>query len=163
KGDEQGGRARAAAPARSMSAVIPLLPALSGTFGDAPEVVRVGDRGLSADELLGAATAVADRIAGARMGAVHATARLERVGAVVGALIAGVPIVPMPPDSGPAERGHILRDSGAELVLDTDGAFEDGAFAGDDGLPALPVLPVDPAARSATSYAEPAAESVAMI
>ena len=104
-----------------------LLPALHGKFGELPAAVRIGDRALSASELLGAATAVADRVAGARAVAVAATARLETVVAVVGGLLAGVPVVPMAPDSGPAERRHILRDSGAALVLDTDGDYP-GAY-----------------------------------
>ena len=37
--------------------------------------------------------------------------------AVVGCLLAGVPVVPVPPDSGPRERAHLLRDSGAAVWL----------------------------------------------
>ncbi len=37
----------------------------------------------------------------------------ETVVAIVGALLAGAPVVPVPPDSGPAERAHVLTDSGA--------------------------------------------------
>jgi fatty acid CoA ligase FadD36 len=47
---------------------------------------------------------------------VRATASLETVAAVVGGLLAGVPVVPLAPDAGPAESEHILRDSGAEVV-----------------------------------------------
>ena len=43
----------------------------------------------------------------------HATASVETVVAVVGGLLAGVAVVPVPPDSGPVEREHVLRDSGA--------------------------------------------------
>ena len=44
----------------------------------------------------------------------HATASLETVVAVVGGLLAGVPVVPVPPDGGPVERDHVLRDSGPQ-------------------------------------------------
>ncbi|MBT2385777.1 acyl-CoA synthetase [Streptomyces sp. ISL-11] len=84
---------------------------------DRPDALTVAGRSCSREQLLGAAGAVAHRIAGSPSVAVHAEATLETVVAVVGALLAGVPVVPLPPDSGPAERGHILRDSGAALVL----------------------------------------------
>ena len=93
------------------------LPALNGAFTDRPDAVRVGERALSFADLAEAGAAVARKIGGARSVALVATPSLETVAAVVGALAAGVPVVPVPPDSGPAERDHILRDSGAELVL----------------------------------------------
>src|SRR5690606_4061084 len=93
--------------------IMTLLPALSGAFPDRADAVRVGSSAISWESLRGAATAVADRIAGAPAVAVEATASLETVVAAVGALIAGVPLVPVPPDSGPVERAHILTDSGA--------------------------------------------------
>lgn len=78
-------------------------------------------------------------VAGAPAFAVTATASLETVAAVVGGLLAGVPFVPLPPDAGPAEREHILRDSGAVLVdVDFgrrgDGGAEVGAGAGQSAL-----------------------------
>ncbi len=132
-----------------------LLPALRGVFGDPADLVRVDGVPLSASGLLGAATAVADRIAGAPVVAISATASAGTVVGVVGALLAGVPVVPMPPDSGPAERRHLLTDSGATLVLDAE-----GSFPADDGVA---VVPIDITARSATSYPEPADDSVALI
>lgn len=101
--------------------------------------VQVGERGLRRSELFAAAAAVADRVAGAPAVAVHADATAETVVAVVGCLVAGVPVVPVPPDSGPAERGHLLRDSGAAIWL---GARPAEA----EELPE--VIPVDLAARS---------------
>jgi fatty acid CoA ligase FadD36 len=83
--------------------------------------------------LLAAAGAVADRVHGADVVAINATATLETVVAVVGCQLAGVAAVPVPPDSGPRERAHILRDSGAMLLGD-----------------------VDVAARSATTWPPPA-------
>jgi fatty acid CoA ligase FadD36 len=132
-----------------------LLPSLTGVFGDPADLLRIDGTPLSASDLLRAATAVADRIAGADVVAISATASAGTVVGVVGALLAGVPMVPMPPDSGPAERRHFLTDSGAKLVLDAD-----GTFAAEDGVT---VVPVDINARSATSYPEPEAESVAFI
>ncbi|MFZ3494519.1 AMP-binding protein [Streptomyces sp. 5.8] len=93
-----------------------MLTALTGVFGDRGDALRVDGRGASYEELLGAARAVAGDVAGAPAFAVTATASLETVAAVVGGLLAGVPFVPLPPDAGPAEREHILRDSGAVLV-----------------------------------------------
>ncbi|MCW2872665.1 AMP-binding protein [Actinacidiphila oryziradicis] len=92
---------------------LPLLAALTASEGDRPDAVQVAGVALSREQLLGAAGAVAARIAGAPAVAVDATATAETVVAVVGGLLAGVPVVPVPPDSGRAEREHILRDSGA--------------------------------------------------
>ncbi|HWS36730.1 MAG TPA: acyl-CoA synthetase [Actinoplanes sp.] len=71
---------------------------------------------LSRHELLGRAAGVAASIAGARIVAVEAVPGLPTIVAVTGALLAGVPIVPIPPDAGSLERAHILRDSGATLL-----------------------------------------------
>jgi len=90
-----------------------LLPAVHGAFPDRPDAVEFTGRRLSWEQLGRAAGAVAGRIAGAPAVAVEVTPSLETVVAVVGALLAGVPFVPVPPDSGPIEREHILRDSGA--------------------------------------------------
>jgi fatty acid CoA ligase FadD36 len=117
---------------------------LAGRDGDRPDAVTVDGRATSWEGLAGAAAAVADRIAGAPVVAVEATASLETVAAVVGALLAGVPVVPVPPDSGPAERAHLLADSGAALVLGRD-------------------VPVDLRQRSATTYPEPAPGATALV
>lgn len=93
-----------------------MLTALTGVYGDRPDALRVAGRAASYEDLLGAARAVAADVAGAPAFAVTAHATLETVAAAVGGLLAGVPFVPLPPDAGPAEREHILRDSGAVLV-----------------------------------------------
>lgn len=116
-----------------------VLTALTGVFGDRADALRVAGRAASYEELLGAARAVAADVAGAPAFAVTATASLETVAAVVGGLLAGVPFVPLPPDAGPAEREHILRDSGAVLV-DVDFSRRGGDGAGvvaGSGRPAL--------------------------
>ncbi len=48
---------------------------------------------------------------------VHATPTWSTVLSVVAALLAGVEVVPVPADAGPAERAYILRDSGADAWL----------------------------------------------
>ncbi|MGW6982369.1 AMP-binding protein [Streptomyces sp. NPDC054932] len=95
-----------------------MLTALTGVFGDRADAVTVAGRTASYEELLGAAEAVAADLLQGRVPAfaVTATASLETVAAVVGGLLAGVPCVPLPPDAGPAERDHILRDSGARPI-----------------------------------------------
>lgn len=104
--------------------------------------VTVDGVGMRRGELFAAASAVADRVRGAGAVAVHAEARLETVVAVVGCLLAGAPVVPVPPDSGPREREHVLRDSGAVLWLGDPPPEE---IAPD-------VVPVDLTARSSSTW-----------
>ncbi|MBT0772381.1 AMP-binding protein [Kineosporia sp. J2-2] len=97
---------------------MPLLTSLCRPDGpDLPDAVRVGDVTMSREHLLAAAGAVAGRVAGAPVVAVEAAADARAVTALVGCLLAGVPVVPVPPDSGDTERAHLLRDSGAVLTL----------------------------------------------
>src|SRR5215207_6558744 len=84
---------------------------------DGRPAVIIGQTELRRSELFAAAAVVAARIAGASAAAVHATATADTVVAVVGCLLAGVPFVPVPPDAGPTERDHILRDSQASCYL----------------------------------------------
>ncbi|WP_432252425.1 acyl-CoA synthetase [Streptomyces sp. HNM1019] len=130
----------------------PLLTSLAAPGDDRPDALSVGGRALAREELLGAAGAVAARIAGAPVVAVRATATPETVVAVVGALLAGVPVVPVPPDSGPAERDHILRDSGATLLL-----------TGEAVDAPVETVPVDLTERAAWTKPEPDPESTAFI
>lgn len=62
---------------------------------------------------------MAARVEGARAVGVHADASVETVVSVLGALMAGVPVVPLAPDAGPLEADHIKRDSSLEMVLNT--------------------------------------------
>ncbi|HUR75057.1 MAG TPA: acyl-CoA synthetase [Sporichthya sp.] len=97
-----------------------LLPGLvdgAGRTGDGPDAIGVDGVNCSRADLLGAALSLAGRLGGARTVAVEAAPRLDTVTAVVGALAAGVPVVPVAPDAGPLERDHVLRDSGADVVL----------------------------------------------
>ena len=93
--------------------VLPATPA--GT------TITVAGRTLAVDALYAAAAAQAARLPAGPV-AVHAQPTLETVIAVVAGLHAGVPIVPVPPDSGPAELRHILTDSRASLLLTQPGA-----------------------------------------
>jgi fatty acid CoA ligase FadD36 len=136
--------------------------------------VTVDGRGLARDDLFAAAGAVADRVHGAPVVAVRADASLETVVAVLGGLLAGAAVVPVPPDSGPRERAHILIDSGAQLILagpPVPPAFPAPATGseprmwshrrGSRGVEP-PVVPVDVSARSAARWSMPA-EGTAMI
>lgn len=84
---------------------------------DAARAVADPDTVVSRHELLGWASALAAELRGAPVVAVDAAPGLPTVAAVTAALLAGVPVVPIPPDAGELERAHILQDSGAELVL----------------------------------------------
>ncbi|WP_017555632.1 AMP-binding protein [Nocardiopsis baichengensis] len=77
--------------------------------------VRVGEEALDRAALWEAASAFAARVAGAPAVAVHGQACLSTVVAVVGGVLAGVPVVPVPADAGTGERRHILADSKAAL------------------------------------------------
>jgi len=128
------------------------LPALTGAHGDPPGAVRVDGAALSFAQLSTAAGAVAERIAGAGTVAVVATPTIETLVAIVGGLVAGVPVVPVPPDSGPVERAHIRADSGATLLLAAAGA------PALEGLE-LPTVPVRVGDRSRVVLAEPASDA----
>ncbi|MGK8501244.1 acyl-CoA synthetase [Nocardia asiatica] len=119
---------------------------------DIPDAVTIDGTTLSRSDLLGAATSVAERIARAERVAVLAEPTVETVLAVVGCLIAGVTVVPVPPDSGTAERAHILADSGAQAWL--------GKAPEDAGLP---VVPVRRHARSWHTYPEPDSATTAFV
>lgn len=127
-------------------------PSLVNT-NDIPDAVRIDGTVLSRSDLLGAATSVAERVAGAHRVAVLATPTASTVLAVTGCLIAGVPVVPVPADVGVAERRHMLTDSGAQAWL---GPVPDEP----EGLPHIPVRLH---ARSWHRYAEPSADAVAMV
>ncbi|WP_326697348.1 acyl-CoA synthetase [Streptomyces sp. NBC_01754] len=137
----------------------PLLPALDETSGrtDSPEAVRFGGHALTYAELAGASAALAARIAGAGRVAVWATPTVRTVVAVVAALRAGVPAVPLNPRTGARELAHILADSTPSLVLAGAGEELPAALDG----PAR--IDVDPAARAQGSFPEPPAESPALV
>src|SRR5579862_5493422 len=67
------------------------------------ESVRIGDDALTYRELAGAAATVASELKGAGRVAVWAEPALEAVAAIVGALAAGVAVVPLNPSLGSRE------------------------------------------------------------
>ncbi|MFI2337180.1 acyl-CoA synthetase [Nocardia rhamnosiphila] len=126
---------------RLLSSLDPLAVAAGA---DIPDAVTIDGVTLSRSDLLGAATSVAERVARAERVAVLARPTAATVLAVVGCLIAGVTVVPVPPDSGTAELDHMLADSGAQAWL---GDAPEGT--------SLPVVPVRRHARSWHTYPEP--------
>lgn len=117
------------------------------------DAVAIDGVKLSRSDLLGAATSVAERVAGAHRVAVLATPSASTVLAITGCLIAGVPVVPVPADVGVAERRHMLTDSGAQAWL--------GPVP--DQLDGLPHIPVRLHARSWHRYPEPSPDAIAMV
>lgn len=134
-----------------------LLASLNPAVGvDLDHAVRIDGTVLSRSDLVGAATSVAERVGAADRVAVLARPTPATVLAVVGCLIAGVPVVPVPADVGSAERRHILTDSGAQAWL--------GEKPTDtDGLDELPHIPVRLHARSWHRYPEPSPDATALI
>jgi malonyl-CoA/methylmalonyl-CoA synthetase len=120
------------------------------------EAIAFGERSLSYRELAGLATGIADSLGTGRV-AVWATSSLQTCAAVVGALVAGVPVVPINPKVGERELEHILADSAPELVLAAPGDVLPG------GLAELPRIDVDPTVRGGALPAEPSAEAPAFI
>jgi fatty acid CoA ligase FadD36 len=135
-----------ALPVSGMIGGMPLLSALHAAE-DVPDFVRTPDLSLSRHELLDWAAAVAEEIKGAPIVAVDATPDISGIVGIVGALLAGVPVVPVPPDAGDVERAHILRDSGAALILS--GRRDAGAHLNAD-RPNLPLISLKSRVKGAT-------------
>ncbi|MFJ2896087.1 acyl-CoA synthetase [Streptomyces sp. NPDC087218] len=136
--------------------VTPLLSVPSD--GSTREAVRFGEHAMTYDQLAAASTALAGRLAGAGRVAVWATPTPATVVAVVAALRAGVPAVPLNPKTGTRELAHIVADSAPAVVL---------AGAGDTLPPVLDALDridVDTAGGGPRAeFPEPSPESPALI
>lgn len=130
-----------------------LNPAAVAAGAELADAVTIDGTVLSRSDLVGAATSVAERVAVARRVAVLATPTPTTVLAIIGCLIAGVPVVPVPADVGTAERRHILTDSGAQAWLGEQPDETEG----------LPHIPVRLHARSWHRYPEPSPVSTAII
>ncbi|WAY18064.1 acyl-CoA synthetase [Mycolicibacterium fortuitum] len=130
-----------------------LNPAAVAAGAELADAVTIDGTVLSRSDLVGAATSVAERVAVARRVAVLATPTPTTVLAIVGCLIAGVPVVPVSADVGAAERRHILTDSGAQAWLGEQPDETEG----------LPHIPVRLHARSWHRYPEPSPSSTAII
>jgi malonyl-CoA/methylmalonyl-CoA synthetase len=125
--------------------------------GSDKEALRFGDRALSYRELRDVAAALAQRLAGSERVALWATPSLETCAAVVGALVAGIPVVPINPKSGERELGHIVGDSEPAVVLAAPGAELPPA------LETLECLHVDLSGSDRPLPSEPDAESPALV
>jgi fatty acid CoA ligase FadD36 len=135
--------------------LFPLLRTPVPPGSDVP-AITIDGRTLTRTELIGASTAVAERLLALGVRgplAVWAAPTLGTVVAFTGALRAGVPVVPVPPDSGAAEITHLLGDSGAQAWLG----------AGPDDRADLPTVPVREHARGWHALPEPEPESIALI
>ncbi|WET80337.1 acyl-CoA synthetase [Amycolatopsis sp. QT-25] len=99
--------------------------------GSAKEALRFGDTSLTYTDLAAVAGTLARDLPSGRV-AVWATPTVHTSIAVVAALLAGVPAIPLNPKIGERELAHILADSEPGLVLAEPGA---GLPAGLDGLP----------------------------
>jgi malonyl-CoA/methylmalonyl-CoA synthetase len=93
----------------------PLFPSIADP--GSREAIRIGDAALTYEQLAGAAAAAADQLGGATRVAVWAEPSLELAIAVVGALSAGVAVVPINPGLGPRELGHIVDDSAPDKLV----------------------------------------------
>ncbi|HSC04178.1 MAG TPA: AMP-binding protein, partial [Solirubrobacteraceae bacterium] len=101
---------------------------------DDREAIRIGDRALTYPELSRAAGVMTGRLAGANRVAVWAEPTLELCVAVLGALGAGVPIVPINPGLGSRELGHIVEDSAPERLVAWEGVESPEQLAGLDRI-----------------------------
>lgn len=95
--------------------MVDLFPALDA--GDGKVAVRFGKRAVTYWELAAATTGLARQIKAAERVAVWATPELSTCLAVVAALRAGVPVVPINPKVGERELAHIIGDSAPDAVL----------------------------------------------
>ncbi len=107
--------------------------------------LRFGADSLTYHELALLAADLADTLRGTDRVAVWATNTMDTCVAVVGALVAGVPVVPVNPKVGERELAHIVADSTPDLLLAADVDLP----AGLADLPRLAV-PTTPADREVT-------------
>ncbi|MGW4524431.1 acyl-CoA synthetase [Amycolatopsis sp. NPDC004378] len=132
----------------------PLFPALAD--GSAKEALRFGDHVLTYDDLGAVAGHLARDLPRGRV-AVWATPTVHTSVAVVAALLAGVPAVPLNPKIGERELAHILADSEPQLVLAEPGAELP------EGLAGLPRRDIPLTGEKTPLAAEPDAEAPALI
>jgi malonyl-CoA/methylmalonyl-CoA synthetase len=121
------------------------------------EAIRFGDRVLTYRELTGLAIHLAGLLESKPRVAVWAVPAPETCAAVVGALVAGVPVVPINPKAGERELSHIVADSSPALLLTAKGIELPPQLAG------IPRVDVDLSARGGDLPAEPQPEAPAVI
>jgi malonyl-CoA/methylmalonyl-CoA synthetase len=106
-----------------------LFPALADPAADRT-ALSFPDRSLSYAQLGAVAGAVAADLDGSGRVAVLAEPRIETAVAVIGALLAGVPVIPINPKSGASELAHIVSDAEPEAVAIAPGSEVPEALAG---------------------------------
>ena len=106
----------------------PLLPFLDSLPPDNREALRFPGGAVSYSELRDQALGVAGELRGVARAAVWAQPTLETAVAIVGALAAGIPAIPINPKAGERELAHILTDSAPDVVLADTGTDLPGAF-----------------------------------
>jgi malonyl-CoA/methylmalonyl-CoA synthetase len=121
--------------------------------------LRFGEYALTYRELSLLAAELADGLRGRRRVAVWATNTMDTCVAVVGALVAGVPVVPLNPKVGERELAHIITDSAPDLLLAAPDADLPPGLA---DLPRLPI-PRDPHDRALTPAADHDPETPAFV
>jgi malonyl-CoA/methylmalonyl-CoA synthetase len=132
-----------------------LLPPLADPTGQ--EAIRFGDRVLTYRDLAGVAGHLAGVVGSKPRVAVWAVPALETCAAVVGALVAGVAVVPINPKAGERELTHIVADSAPALLLTAPGVELPSQ------LSRVPRVEVDLGARGGSLPAEPSPEAPAVI
>jgi malonyl-CoA/methylmalonyl-CoA synthetase len=121
------------------------------------EALRFGPRSLTHRELSVVTAALVPQLSRARRVAVWAAPELETCVAIVAALAAGVPAVPINPKLGPRELQHVVSDATPDLVLTAPEATLPAA------LRAVPRHDVDLRWGAGPMPSEPDPESPALI
>ncbi|MGH3604239.1 MAG: AMP-binding protein, partial [Pseudonocardiaceae bacterium] len=121
------------------------------------EAVRFGQRSVTYWELRVVTVALAGQLSDVRRVAIWAQPELETCVAIVAALAAGVPAVPVNPKLGSRELQHLISDAVPDLVLAAPHAMLPEA------LRAIPRLCVDLQAQGTAIPSEPDPESPALI
>ncbi len=136
----------------------PLLPTLHQPTD--VEALLFGRHSVTHRELAVVTAALAPRLSPARRVAVWAAPELETCVAIVAALAAGVPAMPINPKLGVRELQHVVSDATPDLVLTAPGATLPAALG---AVPRLDVeVSLPPAPRSGPT-SEPDPESPALI
>jgi malonyl-CoA/methylmalonyl-CoA synthetase len=147
-----GSLARPHAPREDLTVLFPALTNPTDKLA-----LRFGDARLDYAQLRGAATHVADRVKGADRVGVWAVPAPETCVAALGALLAGVALVPINPKAGERELGHIVADSDPGMILCVPGADLPAALA------ARPRVDVDLAGRGGDVPPEPPDDAPAIV
>jgi malonyl-CoA/methylmalonyl-CoA synthetase len=128
--------------------------------GSDREALRFGVDALTYRELASVAGQLANDLRDHSRVAVWATPTIETCVAVVSALVAGVPVVPVNPKIGERELAHIVADSAPDLLLAAQNADLPAGLA---DLPRLPVSLANLDAPAPAFPAEPDPEAPAFV